>query len=65
MTRYRFTETIVIVLEKCITCGCYFGLDREIWRERKKDAELYYCSNGHGQYYIVPKPVSEQEAVAP
>lgn len=45
------TFTTQIELENCCKCGIQFGIQAGFQRERKNDHQMFYCPNGHGQYY--------------
>ncbi len=36
---------------KCCSCGVEFALTEYFEKERRKDHALFYCPNGHSQYF--------------
>ena len=40
-------------VETCIheKCGVHFAVPSLFQKERKRDHKMFYCPNGHGQYY--------------
>lgn len=39
------------VLETCINCGVSFAFTRDFYDKRRDDHEMFFCPNGHQQYY--------------
>lgn len=37
--------------ETCCVCGVEFGIPETIQKARLVDGKLFYCPNGHDQYY--------------
>jgi hypothetical protein len=45
--------TATLITETCIAyeCGVLFGVPADWKRQRQQDHKLFYCPNGHQQYY--------------
>jgi hypothetical protein len=41
-----------LATETCYSCGVVFGMPEIFKENRLKDHRLFYCPNGHGQYYL-------------
>jgi hypothetical protein len=44
-------RTLKLYVERCINCGCEFGLPVEFRDELKKSHQVFYCPNGHNMIY--------------
>jgi len=46
-------------VETCIheKCGVHFAVPSLFQKERKKDHKMFYCPNGHGQYYTAKSEI--------
>ncbi len=36
----------------CSDCGIYYGMTEDIIKKRLDDGEVFYCTNGHTQYFV-------------
>lgn len=45
------TITTTLHIETCFSCGCIFGVAKDFASNRRRDHKLFYCPNGHSQYY--------------
>lgn len=45
----------------CITCGVDIVLVDEFYDKRLKNGKLYYCPNGHSQYFLAGRGEEETE----
>ncbi len=46
--------TTTFVPETCCNCGMQFAMTREVYEQRRKDRQWFYCPAGHEQYYSGP-----------
>jgi len=59
----RGTKTLYelgLTVEQCITCGVCYAMPTELETQLRKNHNLFYCPNGHGQHYS-EKTRHEQE----
>lgn len=47
----QLTEAVTFEREDCCNCGVTFFVPADLRAQRKLDAALFYCPNGHGQHY--------------
>lgn len=47
----NLTEAVTFEREDCCNCGVTYFMPKELQERRRKDAQLFYCPNGHGQRY--------------
>lgn len=45
--------TGMMVIEHCFKCGIPFGIEESKQRELNERGGSFYCTNGHGQIYVV------------
>lgn len=43
--------SVLMVTEVCITCGIPFSIPQSFKEHLKRSHEVFYCPNGHNQYY--------------
>lgn len=56
--RVSVSQKVDLEMQTCIVCGVEFGLPARLDDEFRKDHRLFYCPNGHQQYY--PQETEEE-----
>jgi hypothetical protein len=53
MAKTTFVDEVVLVTETCCECGTVFAMERTLNKNchRIGKKQMFYCPNGHGQYY--------------
>lgn len=44
-------DTSTLVIEECCECHTRFAMTTDLNTQRRDDHKLFYCPNGHSQYY--------------
>jgi hypothetical protein len=51
---YTLSNSLEVVLETCITCGCQFCMPSQLHSKVKENHTSFYCPNGHSMAYTGP-----------
>jgi hypothetical protein len=57
---FTITASTVLITEECCNCGVVFAMPEEL-RDRclANHSRMFYCPNGHSQYYTGPTPLEK------
>lgn len=53
--------SVTVESVQCISCGVIFGIPSDLNTQRKRDHKLFYCPNGHSQYFPGESDVEKAE----
>ena len=51
MNTYTLDHTTTLVTVNCYSCGTTFAMERQLNNTLRENHRLFYCPNGHDQYY--------------